>query len=225
MTAKTDYFENKLIDAVRRGLPFVVGADQLQWVATAGAPANASPTTYWGLLNLTAWSPGLVLSGATFIVRPDSAGVLHLLKATTGTASTTAPTAPTANGGTVTDGTITWTDQYSVLEAGTIASLPAEFTGGGYARVGLALTTANWNNTQAAGGATASSGTNGTTGNIGTMTFSNMPAGNAGLFIEYDASTAGNILTYGFVTSGPVAIGAGATVTFAAGALTVQEDN
>jgi hypothetical protein len=144
---------------------------------------------------------------------------------TAGTTGSSYTPGAIANNATVNDGTVVWTDQYAALEAGT--GLPAEFTGGSYARQGVTagMTSAGFAGTQSAGSTTASTGTGGTTSNNATITFTNMPAGNAGVFAWYDASSAGNMLEYGILTSAPVPIASGATVSFAAGALTIREDD
>jgi hypothetical protein len=41
----------------------------------------------------------------------------------------------------------------------------------------------------------------------------------------FDAITGGNLLEYAAITGAPVLASAGATLTFAAGALTIQEDD
>jgi len=227
MSSMSNYLENGLTDMLRRGKPFVIGANQYQCVATATAPAVVTPTTYWGLLNVKMWVPSWSPTVGDFTVKPDSAGTLHLLKATTvaSATGTSWPSVAIANDGTVTDGGVTWTDQYTALEAGIAANLPAEFSGGSYARAATVLDDTVWNNTQAAGGTAASTGTNGTTANLSTLTYTSMPAGNAGLYIEYDAATGGNQWDYCFVTSGPVAVSAGANLTSPAGSLTIQIDN
>ena len=100
-----------------------------------------------------------------------------------------------------------------------------EVTGGSYARQPLAASLANMAGTQAAGSTTASSGTGATTSNNAVLTFSGMPACTLVGFAVYDAASAGNPLEYAALTGQPIAVAAGATVTFAAGQLTIQEDN
>ena len=111
--------------------------------------------------------------------------------------------------------------------APTDSSAGVEATGGSYARQPITAALANFAGTQAAASTLASSGTGGTTSNNAVITFSSMPdttTTTVKAFGIYDASTAGNLLEYAsFLT--PVAASAGATMTFAAGALTIQEDN
>lgn len=100
-----------------------------------------------------------------------------------------------------------------------------EVSGGSYARGSLATGTTTWANTQASGTG-ASTGTGGTTSNSSTITFATPSAG-WGLVTHIgmlDASTAGNLLVCTALTVSKT-INSGDTVSFAAGALTVQVDN
>lgn len=101
-----------------------------------------------------------------------------------------------------------------------------EVTGGSYARVAVTSALANWAGTQSAGSTVASSGTGGTTSNNGVVTFPTPSAGwgtvvAIGLF---DASTTGNLLIYGALSSSQT-INTGNAVTFPAAALSFQIDN
>lgn len=101
----------------------------------------------------------------------------------------------------------------------------AELSGGSYARVAIARSTAAWLGTH--GSATgASSGTNGTISNAAAITF---PAATgdwtaATNWQVYDASSSGNAIICATLTS-PRTITTGATAAFAIGALTIQIDN
>lgn len=78
-----------------------------------------------------------------------------------------------------------------------------EVSGGSYARVEIAASMANFAGTQAAGSTTASSGTSGTTSNNVDITFP-VPSGNWGVVSYvgvYDASTSGNLLCWGALTT------------------------
>ena len=102
-----------------------------------------------------------------------------------------------------------------------------EVTGGSYARVTVASSLANWAGTQAAASTTASSGTGGTTSNNGAVTFP-APTANWGAvthFGIYDASSAGNLLFWGALTTSKTVNNGDAAPSFAAAALTVQIDN
>lgn len=89
-----------------------------------------------------------------------------------------------------------------------------EVTGGSYARVSVTNNTTNW---PAASGGSKSNGTAITfptaTANWGTVT----------AFGIFDASTAGNLLFWGTLTTSK-AVDNGDTASFASGALTVTED-
>ena len=212
----TDPFRNKLLDAQFRGQSLVIGAQTQSW--------GAAPTLYFGLLNVSLWSPGLILSGATWVIGVNG-GTTRLFKATTGTAGSTAPTWPTTQGGTVVDGTITWTEQSAVQRTAVQANLPPEFTGGTYARQSQVASLANFSGTQGAGTTTASSGTSGQISNNNSIVFNGGTGGNGGMFAIYDALTGGNMLICQPLTSAPVPMASGSTETFAAGALVISLDN
>lgn len=114
-----------------------------------------------------------------------------------------------------------------ISAAGTDASPGTELTGGGYARVSIASSMANWAATQGAGIIIASSGSSGTTSNNIAITF---PAstGAQGTAVEwgvFDAATGGNELIRAALGSSMAIGGAGITASFAAGALTYTIDN
>lgn len=101
-----------------------------------------------------------------------------------------------------------------------------EVTGGGYARAAVASSLANWAGTQSAGSTVASSGTSGTTGNNGPITFPT-PSGSWGTVVSvrfFDAPTGGNawVCTPLLVQQ---TINTGNSVSFPAGSLTLQIDN
>ena len=101
-----------------------------------------------------------------------------------------------------------------------------EVSGGGYARVAVASSLANWAGTQSAGSTTASSGTGGTTSNNGVIALP-APTGGWGTVTHYgvyDAPTGGNLLFYAALGTSRT-INAGDTVSFPAGQLTFQIDN
>lgn len=100
-----------------------------------------------------------------------------------------------------------------------------EVSGGSYARPGIAGNGTNWANTQNSGTG-VSSGTSGTTSNSVVISFATPSAGwgtvtHWGL---YDASSAGNLLVCAALTTAKT-INSGDSVSFAAGALSVQIDN
>jgi hypothetical protein len=102
-----------------------------------------------------------------------------------------------------------------------------EVTGGSYARVAISSALANWAGTQAAASTTASSGTSGTTSNNAAVTFP-APTANWGTVTGVgilDASTGGNLLAYGALTTSKTVNNGDAAPSFAAASLTVQIDN
>lgn len=102
-----------------------------------------------------------------------------------------------------------------------------EVSGGSYARVAVTASLANFAGTQSAGSTSASSGTSGTTSNNGSITFP-APTANwgtiVGVFIA-DASSGGNMLMYGSLTTSKTVNSGDAAPSFAAAAFTYQEDN
>lgn len=102
-----------------------------------------------------------------------------------------------------------------------------EVSGGSYARVAVSSALANWAGTQAAASTVASSGTSGTTSNNGTITFP-APTANWGSITHfgiYDASTGGNLLIHGALTTAKTVNNGDAAPSFAAAALSFQIDN
>lgn len=98
-----------------------------------------------------------------------------------------------------------------------------EVSGGSYARVAVTASLANFAGTQSAGSTTASSGTGGATSNNNTITFPS-PTGNWGTvshFAIWDASTAGNMLFHGALTTAKTVNNGDAAPSFAAAALAI----
>jgi hypothetical protein len=104
----------------------------------------------------------------------------------------------------------------------TDAGTGAEVSGGAYARVSLAATTANFSGTQGAGTTTASTGTGGQITNNVAITFTAPSGGNWGTVTHFsmrDQITGGNLLMYGALST-PRTINSGdAAPSFAAGSL------
>lgn len=101
------------------------------------------------------------------------------------------------------------------------ASVGTEVVGGGYARVSVARSLANWAGTQAAASTTASTGTGGQTSNNTTITFPT-PAASWGTVVATfiaDAAAGSNLLVCTNLTVSK-AINSGDTVSFAPGQLT-----
>lgn len=102
-----------------------------------------------------------------------------------------------------------------------------EVTGGSYARVAITCSLANFAGTQAAASTVASSGASGTTSNNATITFA-APTAAWGIVTGmalFDATTAGNMLTYSALTVSKTVNSGDAAPSFAAAAYTLQLDN
>lgn len=180
----TNYAINKVMDALMRG-------------QAIGTPASF----YCSLLVGKVWTPSTAYASGDLIVTAQSSNNGRIYRCTTaGTSGASAPTWPTTDGGTVTDGTVTWTEDTPTLKAGTMPEVAAS---GGYARVAVAASLTAWAGTQGAGTTTASSGTSGTTSNNAAITFPSPTAAwqgtNAYIIGSalFDASTAGNAWSFG----------------------------
>lgn len=102
-----------------------------------------------------------------------------------------------------------------------------EVSGGSYARVSVASSLANWAGTQSAGSTTASSGTGGTTSNNNAITFP-APTANWGVVTHvaiFDASSGGNLLFWGALTTSKTVNNGDAAPSFTAASLQLQVDN
>ena len=98
-----------------------------------------------------------------------------------------------------------------------------EVSGGSYARVAVTANLTNFAGTQSAGSTTASTGTGGATSNNGTITFPS-PTGNWGTvshFGIWDASSGGNLLFHGALTTSKTINNGDAAPSFAAAALAI----
>jgi hypothetical protein len=212
MAAKSNYLKNKLIDWLWRAQsyspvsPFYVSL----LTSTTGARQNSHAYTSGDTLSLT-----------------GNDGKTHLYKVTT--SGTSASSQSTLYPGTpdevITDGTAVMTEQTSVLAAA--GSTLVEVSGGSFARVAVTPSLANMAGTQSAGSTTTSSGTGGTTSNNSSITFAS-PTANWGFIwgsAIFDALTSGNLLTFGGLTTVKTVNNGDAAPSFAAGALTIQDDN
>ncbi len=211
MGAKTNYFENLIIDTFIRG-----------------QAKPALPTLYIGLGISSAGrhevSTAYSVNDTLFIQLDDTKWRLY--KCTTaGTTAASKPSYPGVHGEVITDGTAQFTEQHAGLED---ESEIVEPSGGGYARVAVAASLAEWAGTQGAGTTTASTGTGAETSNNNPVPFADPTAdwgSDVGLFVIYDAASAGNGLIYGELDT-PLPILNGMTnIQFADGALKYTEDD
>jgi hypothetical protein len=106
--------------------------------------------------------------------------------------------------------------------APTAAGGGTEVSGGAYARVGVTSALTAWAGTQSAGSTVASTGTGGVTSNNSTINFGTTTAswGTVTSFALFDASTAGNLIIFGNLTTS-LSCPSGATVSFSAASLTL----
>lgn len=156
----------------------------------------------------------------------------HLYRCTT--AGTSASSQPTTylgvDGEVITDGSAVFTELSPVLKSGTgFPSGLAEVSGGAYARVKVeagsypALT--DFAATQ--GGSSSSTGTTASSSNSNTITFPTSTAawGIVGAFGLYDASSSGNLLGFGVLSTPQNISASGNTPSFAANQLTIKQDS
>lgn len=205
----TDYFQNKIVDAVRG--------------QALGAPAN----WFFTLLKCTKGQR----ANTTAYALNDTFAVLiggknYLYKVTT--AGTTAASQPGTYTGAaneaITDGTAVATEQTAALDAGTAMSEPS---GGSFARVSVAASLANFAGTQGAGTTVASTGTGGATSNNGTVAFpvptADWTTGTEKIWAwaAYDASSAGNPWMWGGLTTVQSVLNGQAAPSFAPASLTM----
>lgn len=180
----SDYAQNKVNDAIHRGQPL-------------GAPA----TMYYALLKCTkgarANSTVYALNDTVAVTANDAK--IHLYKVTTAGISAAAQSTlyPGVANEVITDGTAVLTEQNSALDSNSAAIV--EPSGGGYARVAVVASLANWSGTQGAGTTVASSGTTGQSSNNIAITFAapsaDWIAGTERVWgwAMFDAASAGNL--------------------------------
>lgn len=106
--------------------------------------------------------------------------------------------------------------------APTDSTAGTEVSGGGYARVSVTRSLANWSGTQGAGTTVASNGTGGQSSNNNAITFP-APTANWGSIVAVaimDAASAGNMWAYGSLTQAKTVNNGDAAPSFPAGTLT-----
>jgi len=203
----TQYKQNKKIDAEYRGQTVTYPATR--YVGLVVASAGQSPRS-------TAVTSGQYTVPATLNGR--------LYKCTTaGTSGSSEPTWPTTAGGTVVDGSVTWTEQTTAIYGGTVP----EGSATGYARVAIASSLTAWSGTQSAGSTVASTGTSGQVSNNAALNFAQVTT-SLGLVVGlcyWDALTGGNCWEVAIQSSGtPTTVGANISPVVAAAAAVVGYD-
>lgn len=185
--------------------------------ASVGSPA----TFYVGLLTATIWQAThaytlnqyvIPTTFASKVTAQGQQGVIFVCT-TAGTSGASEPTWPSTEGGTVTDGGVTWTEVSLRFQAGTFTG--AEVAGNAYGRIAV---TANSTNFPAASSAEPSVLSNGTAINFAS------PTADWGLvpgWIKADALTVGNIWEWGVMTTALDAA-SGSNPSIAVGALQTQ---
>lgn len=111
--------------------------------------------------------------------------------------------------------------------AGSDAAVGTEMSGGGYARVAVDCTLANWAGTQGAGSTTVSTGSSGTTSNNVAITFPT-PTADWGQAVEwgaFDSLTGGTECIRGTLAAPKTINNGDSAPAFAPGQLVYQNDN
>jgi len=209
MGTKTNYLRNKLVDWFWRAQTFTPPATHYFGLLTSTKGARANSTAY-------------ALNDTLSLTAND--GKTHLYKVTTAGTSAAAQSTlyPGVDGEAITDGTMVATEQAAALRAGTAV----EVSGGSYARVAVTASLANFAGTQSAGSTSASSGTTGLTSNNAAITWP-APTANWGFVwgvATYDASTTGNPLEYGGLTTVKTVNNGDAAPSYPIAAFTATED-
>lgn len=182
--------------------------------AAVGGPA----THYVGLGTATIWQASHAYSAGAYVIPTTFASISgqtgKIFKCTTaGTSAATQPTWPTAAGGTVTDGTVVWTEITDLFQAGTITGF--EISGSAYARAAMTANAANWPNASSAEPTVSSNGT------VITMPSPTADWGLAVCGLLFDASTAGNLWDWAPLTQA-LDCAAGSSPSFGVGALSLS---
>ena len=185
----SDYVVNNLID-------------QLFRAQTPLQPA----TVYVGLLIAPngIYATSTVYGAGAYITALTSDGTYHLYHTVAGGTSASSPTTfPGVPNESVTDNTVTWVEQTSVLKAAGAALDEVSVGVGAYTRIAVISSLLNWAGTQAALSTTASTGTSGQTSNNSAITWA-APTGNWAAspaviwgIALFDAASGGDLLAFG----------------------------
>jgi hypothetical protein len=183
------------------------------------AASLASPATHFvGLMTATTWVASHAYSSGAYVI-PTTFGSISgqvgkIFKCTTaGTSGTGQPTWPTTAGGTVTDGTVTWTEVSLLFQSGTFTG--AEISGNNYSRVSVTANSTNFPNASNAQPAVIQNGT------VFTFPTPSADWGFAAAWLLADASSAGNVWVWGAMTSA-LDCSSGSTPSFGVNALQIQ---
>ncbi len=182
-----------------------------QWYQNT-APASVRATAYFGLIvaGSGSWAASTAYTVGEYVLPATPNG--HLYKCTTaGTSNSTAPAWPTTSGATIADGTVVWTEQTLQIEAGVYP----EVSGGSYARVAVSCNATDF---PASGLRAVSNGA--------AITFAS-PTANWGLIygmVDTDASTAGDLIAWGPLTSPQTLNSGNPAPSFAINAYTLTVD-
>jgi hypothetical protein len=224
VAGKSDFLENRFIDAFLRG-----------GCMTTGGAAGLS-TVVKGLWTAsTAYAVGEIVVPHANMTGAGGKLLRCVIAQNSGSTNTLAIGNP---GSTVTDnGAAMWEvlstmPVYQNFHFALLTAAPSdsgggtEVSGGSYARVSYACTAANWAGTQSAGSTTASSGTGGVTSNNNAITFPS-PTANWGTVTHvgvYDNATTGNLLWWVALSQSKTVNNGDAAPSFGAAAFTITED-
>jgi len=203
----TDFFKNRIQDVFFRGQSATINSKTLSW--------SAAPSLFIGLIGGADFpNSGVRLSSTAYAVNkyawPSTPNGRVYKVTTAGTTGASEPAWPTTDGGTVTDGTVVWTEATNLLAAGTIP----EPSGGAYARQTWTCSLAAVMGCNLSTSASASTGNTGKISNLAAVQF---PVATAawGLCI-FDAASAGNPIEF-CPLAVPKVVGAGDQLAFAGG--------
>lgn len=192
MTTLSNFFINTIIDQVFRGQPSYTPANTYAGLLLASEGVHATSTVYPAASYMT-----VEASDLTYHLYYTVAG---------GTSASSAPTFPGTANETISDGTITWVEQNSVLKANGAAVSEVTIGYGAYGRPTFASTLADWAGTQGSGTTTPSTGTSGTTTNNVAITYpaptANWAAAPSIIWAValFDAASGGNLIAWAPVT-------------------------